>query len=190
AEITGGVIELNGQVIRPRNPHHAQSLGIVVVPEDRKTEGLMLDQSVEANVTLPHVGQLSRFGFIDDVAARRMAQDCIERFDVRPKRTDIAIGLLSGGNQQKILIGRWLLKDYKVVVFDEPSKGVDVGARAGIWEMIRQTAARGAAVIVVSSETEELIALCDRIMVMRQGYVSAALENTNLTEEKVMEHAF
>ncbi|AYD04174.1 sugar ABC transporter ATP-binding protein [Neorhizobium sp. NCHU2750] len=188
--ITGGEIKLNGRTVNPRSPSQTQALGIVVVPEDRKTEGLMLDQSVQDNVMLPHIASLTRFGIINDAAVRRMAKECVERFDVRPRRTDIAIGLLSGGNQQKVLIGRWLLKDYEVVVFDEPSKGVDVGAREGIWDMIRQTAARGAAVIVVSSETEELIALSDRIVVMRQGRISAALKNTNLTEERVMEHAF
>ena len=189
-KITSGDIALGGTRFKPRNPGQAQRAGIVMVPEDRKTQGLLLDQSVESNATLPHLARLSRFGWIDRRAVRDLAQRCIDSFDVRPKLPQKIIGLLSGGNQQKVLIGRWLLDDYRVVIFDEPSKGVDVGAREGIWQMVRTAAARGAAVIVVSSETEELIALSHRILVMRQGEVTAQLENVDLTEEEVMKHAF
>lgn len=189
-KIVSGDIVLGGERFTPRNPGHAQNAGIVMVPEDRKTQGLLLDQSVESNATLPHLMRLSRFGWIDRLAVRKLAQQCIDSFDVRPKLPQQKIGLLSGGNQQKVLIGRWLLDDYRVVIFDEPSKGVDIGAREGIWQMVRSAAARGAAVIVVSSETEELIALCHRIVVMRQGEVTADLDNANLTEEEVMKHAF
>lgn len=189
-KIVSGEIALGGQRFTPRNPGHAQNAGVVMVPEDRKTQGLLLDQSVESNATLPHLARLSRFGWINGRAVRALAQQCIDSFDVRPKLPQKAIGLLSGGNQQKVLIGRWLLDNYRVVIFDEPSKGVDIGAREGIWQMVRSAAARGAAVIVVSSETEELIALSHRIVVMRQGEVTAELDNTDLTEEEVMKHAF
>ncbi len=189
-KVVAGDIVLAGRRFMPRNPGQAKGAGIVMVPEDRKTQGLLLDQSVEANATLPHLARLSRFGWIDRRAVSRLAQQCIDKFDVRPRLPQKAIGLLSGGNQQKVLIGRWLLDDYRVVIFDEPSKGVDIGAREGIWQMVRSAAARGAAVIVVSSETEELIALSHRILVMRQGEVTAQLNNTDLTEEEVMKHAF
>ncbi|MDQ4113064.1 MAG: sugar ABC transporter ATP-binding protein [Actinomycetota bacterium] len=189
-KITAGTVELTGRAIRARSPRQAQAAGIVMVPEDRKTQGLLLDHSVETNVSLPHLAALSTAGWIDGRAVRRMTAQCIENFDVRPRRSNIDIGLLSGGNQQKVLIGRWLLRDYPVVIFDEPSKGVDVGARAGIWQIIRDAAERGAAVIVVSSETEELLSLCHRILVMRQGRVTAHLDNVELTEEEVMKHAF
>lgn len=189
-KIVAGDIVLGGKTFRPRNPGQAQGAGIVMVPEDRKTQGLLLDQSVESNATLPHLRRLSRFGWIDRRGVRALAQQCIDSFDVRPRLPQKAIGLLSGGNQQKVLIGRWLLDDYRVVIFDEPSKGVDIGAREGIWQMVRTAAARGAAVIVVSSETEELIALSHRILVMRQGEVTAQLDNIDLTEEEVMKHAF
>jgi rhamnose transport system ATP-binding protein len=189
-KIVSGEIVLGGKKFKPRSPGQAQGAGVVMVPEDRKTQGLLLDQSVESNVVLPHLKRLSRLGWIDRRAVRALAQKCIDSFDVRPKLVQKPIGLLSGGNQQKVLIGRWLLDDYRVVIFDEPSKGVDIGAREGIWKMVRSAAARGAAVIVVSSETEELIALSHRILVMRQGEVSAQLDNTDLTEEEVMKHAF
>jgi ABC-type sugar transport system ATPase subunit len=127
--------ELELSRIHPRTPGGAHRSGIIMVPEDRKTQGLLLDQTVESNATLPHLPRLSRFGWLDLRALRALCRRCIEAFDVRPPRPDIAVGLLSGGNQQKVLIGRRLLEDYKVVIFDEPSKGVDVGARAGIWQM-------------------------------------------------------
>ncbi|WP_206447889.1 sugar ABC transporter ATP-binding protein [Agrococcus sp. KRD186] len=185
-----GSVSLDGARFRPRTPNAAIRAGLVLVPEDRKTQGLLLGSSIEDNVVLPHLAKLSVATWVRRKAAKAMATECVDSFDVRPRTIDKATTYLSGGNQQKVLIGRWLLDEYKVLIFDEPSKGVDVGARSGIWRMIRDAAAKGAAVIVISSETEELIALADRILVMREGRVSTVLNNTGLTEDEVMEHAF
>ncbi|MEV8112380.1 sugar ABC transporter ATP-binding protein [Pseudarthrobacter oxydans] len=189
-KVSSGSITLEGAPYKPRSPRHAIRAGMVLVPEDRKTQGLLLGSSIEDNVALPHLDELSTGTWVHAGTAKRLAQECVEKFDVRPAVLDKATTFLSGGNQQKVMIGRWLLRDYKVVIFDEPSKGVDVGARAGIWRMIRETAAKGAAVIVISSETEELTALADRILVMKAGRVSKELANINLTEDEVMQHAF
>ncbi|WP_440708219.1 sugar ABC transporter ATP-binding protein [Herbiconiux sp. YIM B11900] len=188
--IRSGTVQVAGRRLRARSPRAAQNRGVVLIPEDRKTQGLLLDLSVEANIALPHLRSLSSATWVRRRALKTLVQQCIERFDVRPTTPKTSVRLLSGGNQQKVLIGRWLLRSHTVLIFDEPSKGVDVGARAGIWQMIRDVAAQGTAVVVVSSETEELIALADRIVVMKEGRVSAALENRNLSEDEVMQHAF
>lgn len=188
--ISEGQIELDGAPYRPRSPGRAIRRGLVLVPEDRKTQGLLLGASVEDNVALPHLGKHSVASWVKRADTKRLAQKCVEDFDVRPRDIDKLTTFLSGGNQQKVLIGRWLLEKYRVLIFDEPSKGVDVGARSGIWRMIRDVAAQGTAVIVISSETEELTALADRIVVMREGRITKELANTGLAEDEVMEHAF
>jgi ribose transport system ATP-binding protein len=188
--ITHGEIELGGAAYRPRSPGKAIRRGLVLVPEDRKTQGLLLGASVEDNVALPHLRKHSVATWVKRSETRDIARRCVEEFDVRPRSIDKVTTFLSGGNQQKVLIGRWLLEKYRVLVFDEPSKGVDVGARSGIWRMIRDVAAQGTAVIVISSETEELTALADRILVMREGRITKELMNTGLAEDEVMEHAF
>ena len=188
--ISVGHIELAGVRYRPRSPGRAIRRGMVLVPEDRKTQGLLLGASVEDNVALPHLGRHSIATWVRRSQTKRLARRCVEEFDVRPRSIDKVTTFLSGGNQQKVLIGRWLLYPYRVLIFDEPSKGVDVGARSGIWRLIRDVAARGSAVIVISSETEELTALADRILVMREGRVTKELINRGLSEDEVMEHAF
>jgi ribose transport system ATP-binding protein len=188
--VSSGTIVLDGKKFVPRTPAKAISAGMVLIPEDRKTQGLLLGSSVEDNVALPHLRALSTALWVRRKRAKALAERCVNEFDVRPAVIDKATMFLSGGNQQKVLIGRWLLEKYKVLIFDEPSKGVDVGARSGIWRMIREAAAEGAAVVVISSETEELTALADRIVVMRGGAVSRELVNHALTEGEVMEHAF
>jgi ribose transport system ATP-binding protein len=189
-KVSHGDIELDGKRYRPRSPGRAIRDGMVLVPEDRKTQGLLLGASVEDNVALPHLRDHSAVTWVRRGEIKELARRCVEEFDVRPRNIDKTTAFLSGGNQQKVLIGRWLLENYKVIIFDEPSKGVDVGARSGIWRMIRDTASEGAAVIVISSETEELTALADRIIVMREGQVSKELVNVGLAEDEVMEHAF
>ncbi|MAB81675.1 MAG: sugar ABC transporter ATP-binding protein [Planctomycetes bacterium] len=188
--IAAGSIELDGKKYRPGTPAKAIANGMVLIPEDRKTQGLLLGSSIEDNVALPHLPALSTGWWVRRRKARALAERCVDEFDVRPRSIRKATTFLSGGNQQKVLIGRWLIQDYKVLIFDEPSKGVDVGARSGIWRMIREAADGGAAVVVISSETEELTALADRIVVMRGGSVSRELVNHGLTEDEVMEHAF
>lgn len=188
--VSKGQVELGGSAYHPRSPGRAIRHGMVLVPEDRKTQGLLLGASVEDNVALPHLGRHSVGLWVKRSETRRLAQTCVDEFDVRPRDIGKLTTFLSGGNQQKVLIGRWLLEKYRVLIFDEPSKGVDVGARSGIWRMIRDVAAHGTAVIVISSETEELTALADRILVMREGRITKELINTGLTEDEVMEHAF
>lgn len=188
--VRSGSVRIGGAGYRPRSPRHAQGLGVVLIPEDRKTQGLLLDLSVGENIALPHLKDLSVGTWVRKRALAGLVARCIEQFDVRGAEDRTTIRLLSGGNQQKVLIGRWLLREHRVLIFDEPSKGVDVGARAAIWQMIREVAAQGTAVIVVSSETEELTALADRIVVMKEGRIAASLENRNLSEDEVMQYAF
>jgi monosaccharide-transporting ATPase len=189
-QVRSGEVHLGGRRLQARSPRAALRAGLVLIPEDRKTQGLILSLSTGQNVALPHLDRRSRFGWVRGGDLRRLVTRCLQTFEVRPVDPTKEVRLLSGGNQQKVLIGRQLLEHHRVVVFDEPSKGVDVGARAAIWDMIRNAAREGTGVVVVSSETEELIALCDRIAVMREGSISTVLDNDKLTEDEVMQHAF
>jgi ribose transport system ATP-binding protein len=162
-----------------------------MIPEDRKQDGLLLSQSLRANITL---GTLSRFaglgGWVDLEAEAGSSNDLAKRLGVRCASLEQAAAELSGGNQQKIVIARWLLKDCDVLLFDEPTRGIDVAAKDVIYQLIRELAAASKALVVVSSELTELMAICDRIAVMSHGRIAAEFLPNDWTQEKITQAAF
>jgi ribose transport system ATP-binding protein len=159
--------------------------GIVLVPEDRKEQGVVLDLSMQDNVALPSLDELTTAGLLRPITLRRLARELARRLDIRgrlrqPART------LSGGNQQKTAIAKWIHRDPKVVIFDEPTRGVDVGAKAGIYQLIRDLAAGGTAVLVISSELPEVLGLSNRVLVLSRGRQTGLLDRSEAEEERVV----
>ena len=184
-----GRLHLNGNLVRVRSPHDATRRGIALVPGDRKRDGLVLELDIAANLALPNLMRLSRFGFMIRSRGRALYQSLIPRLRVRCTGPKQRTANLSGGNQQKIVIGKWLAKDPSVLLLDEPTRGVDVGAKAEIHDVIRQLAANGMAVVLSSSEMPELIDLSDRVLVLCEGRVNGELRGSEITEEAILELA-
>jgi ABC-type sugar transport system, ATPase component len=161
-----------------------------MLPEDRKRQGLIMLRSIVENVTLPHLGDLSRFGVIATRDERRRTSDLIARLDVRTSSNNAAVNSLSGGNQQKVLFAKWLFRRPRVFILDEPTRGVDVGAKVAIYELIRSLAAEGMAVLLISSEHEEVLGLAHRVLVMRAGRIVAEFDEQTMSEDAVLHAAF
>jgi rhamnose transport system ATP-binding protein len=183
---TAGEVLLDGEPVAPRTPAEAIALGIGLVPENRKAQGLVHDLSIRENLTLAGLRKFVRGGLISQRGERTETRRRIEELDIRPAEPERGIDTLSGGNQQKVIIARWLLCEPRLLILDEPTKGVDVGAKAEIHRIIGQLVARGVAVIVISSELPELLSVSDRILVMRAGRVAAELGREDATQELVM----
>lgn len=180
-----GTIEVDGEAVDPRTPGAAIRAGIVLVPEDRKRDGLVLGQSLEENIALPSLESLAEGGLLRRRRFRDLAEPLKERLDIRGQLRQSA-GTLSGGNQQKAVIAKWLPRSPKVVIFDEPTRGVDVGAKSAIYEVIRNLADDGVGVIVISSELPEVLGLSNRVVVLADGRQTGALNRDEATEEAVM----
>ena len=157
--------------------------------EDRKQQGLVLQLSVGENITLTSLDELSRHGFIDIAAERERAGELVEKLDIRATSLDQETMNLSGGNQQKVVLARWLAAGCQVLLFDEPTRGIDVGAKAEIYGLIGELVERGVAVVLISSEMSELLGLADRIAVMHEGSLQGVLHRTEATQERIMELA-
>lgn len=185
-----GTIELDGTTVRIRSPRDAIRRGIAMLPEDRKTNGLLMLRSIIDNVTLPHLGELTVGGVIHPLRERRRADEILGRIDVRSKTRGAQVWTLSGGNQQKVLFARWLFRRPRVFIADEPTRGVDVGAKHAIYELIHAVAGSGMGVVLISSEHEEVLGLAHRILVMRGGRIVAELDHRAMTEEAVLHAAF
>jgi len=167
----GGSVTVDGSPVAPSSVSAAVDQGLVFVPADRKDKGLIGSASITDNLQLPILGRRyrNRFGMWDRAAARRDAEDLVRRLGVVTRTIDTPVSALSGGNQQKVLIGKWLGPEPRVVVLDNPTQGVDTGAREGIYELVRDIAASGAAVLLISDDLSELIGLSDRIGVVADG---------------------
>jgi ribose transport system ATP-binding protein len=183
-----GTLRRNGRIVRIRRPRDAVRAGIVVIPEDRKREGLILDQTVRRNVGLASLAEISHGGIVSVREERRLAQETVDRFGVRPPRTDLPARSLSGGNQQKVALGKWLVRKPapEVVVLDEPTRGVDVGAKFEIYRLIDQLVEGGAGILLISSELPEVIAMSDRIIVMSSGGIVGELQPAEFSEERIL----
>jgi ABC-type sugar transport system ATPase subunit len=169
APIDGGTLTLDDGPFRARQPRDAVRKGFGFVPEDRKGTGLVMGQSVRANMTLARLSSFARAGIVEPQRERRAADEWIERLRIKARSAEIPVERLSGGNQQKVVLARWLLGDLKVLIVDEPTRGVDVGARAEIYRIVKDLAAAGTAILVVTSDLGEAAELCDRLVVMREG---------------------
>ena len=168
---TTGTVTVDGKRLRRGSVTAAVRAGVGLAPEERKSQGLLLDEAVYRNITMSSMTRFSRFGFLDRGEERRRAAELTTSLDVRPDGVTRAVRTLSGGNQQKVVLARWLLRDCRVLLLDEPTRGVDVGARSEIYQLVRSLADRGVAVVVVSSEIEEVLGLADRVLVVREGEV-------------------
>ena len=168
---SSGTITVDGRRLRTGSVPAAVAAGVGLAPEERKSQGLILDQAVYRNITMSSLPGFARVGFLRNREERRAAAEVAEALHVRPAGVERAVNTLSGGNQQKVVLARWLLRDCRVLLLDEPTRGVDVGARAEIYALIRRLAARGTAVVVVSSEIDEVLGLADRVLVLSEGRV-------------------
>jgi ribose transport system ATP-binding protein len=164
-----GFVRVNGAVLRPGRVQDAVKAGVGLAPEERKSQALLLDEAVFKNITVSTLGRFASSGFLNSRAEREAATKLAVALDVRPPSVDQPVRNLSGGNQQKVVLARWLLRDCRVLLLDEPTRGVDVGARSEIYALIRSLASNGVAIVLVSSEVPEVLGLSDRVVVLREG---------------------
>ncbi len=181
-----GSVAVGGRAVTPRSPREAIAAGLALVPEDRKQQGLVLEMAVRENMSLVALWPESRAGFIDFACERRLAAEMIPALAIKTPGDRQAVQFLSGGNQQKVVLAKWLAMKPKVLLLDEPTRGIDVGAKAEIYDLVHRLAGQGLAVLFVSSEMEEILALADRTLVMHEGRLAGGLGREELSEENVM----
>jgi rhamnose transport system ATP-binding protein len=187
---TSGRIEINGRAVRIRSTKDALRARISMLPESRKLQGLHLPASLEHNITLPHLRAVSRYGVISRAQERQRAGEALRRFGVDPTKAGQPVASLSGGNQQRVLFAKWLLASADLLIVDEPTRGVDVGGKRAIYEMIASLAAHGMAVLLISSELEEVVGLAHRVLVMRSGRLTAEITGPDVVQSVVLNAVF
>jgi ABC-type sugar transport system ATPase subunit len=184
-KIQSGQINYLGKPAQ-KSPAAAAKAGMVLIPEDRKAHGLVLNQTLHFNLTLPNLTQFQKFGLLRPHVEKHVVGEAIDENQIRPSNPSLTAENLSGGNQQKIVVGKWLLTNPKLVIFDEPTRGIDIGAKAEIYTRIRELTRRGVAVIMSSSELPELIGMSDRILVFHEGRIAGTLNRSEFSEEAIM----
>lgn len=188
--IDSGTITLNGKVTVVKDIPDAIKQGISYLTEDRKKEGLALGLSVERNIMLGNYPEYSdRYGNVDSKRCQQTSQEQVKALRIKTPHLEQAALNLSGGNQQKIIIARWVCKDTDILIFDEPTRGIDVGAKLEIYELMNRLVAKGKSIIMISSELPEVLGMCDRILVMRSGRITGELASDDATQEKIMQYA-
>ncbi len=187
--IDAGSVVVGGVAARIRSPREAIALGIGLLTEDRKADGLLLGQSVATNVTISRLDEVASSGVIDTRRERRAVGGHITRLSIRTRGPSALVRNLSGGNQQKVIFAKWLHARCRILLIDEPTRGVDVGAKREIYALLRELAATGVGIVMVSSELPEILGMSDRILVMREGRITAQLQAAEATEERIMAHA-
>ena len=186
----GGTVILDDKEVHIKNPTEAIKNGLAFIPEDRRKEGLVLMHSIKDNAVLPILDRLSIKGiFNDDKKERALVGENIKKFGVKAEHIDQEIGLLSGGNQQKIVIAKWMNTCPKVIMLDEPTAGVDIGAKGEILEIVRSFADQGCGVLFVSSELTEMMAICDRIIVLFDGRITGMISRKDIKLEEELQNA-
>ena len=183
--LLGGNIRLGGTEYRPKSPRDAIARGLALLPEDRKHQGLVLQHSVAENISLTVLDRLVKGPFIDHSARAQKVKELIEMVEVKASSPDAKVSTLSGGNQQKTVLGKWLAVRPDILIMDQPTAGIDVGTKAEIYKLMEQLVAEGMSLIVISDEPEELARVCHRILVMRTGRVVNEL-NRPFTSEEVL----
>ncbi len=186
-----GSVSVDGRPVHRANPRRAKgrAIGMALIPEDRKTEGLMLPMSVRDNLSFAALNRLSRGGVIDRSAERKSVDAMMELLSIRAAGTDIAVGALSGGNQQKVVIAKWLMTEPRIILLNDPTRGVDVGTKEEIYRLLRRLAESGAAILFYSTDYDELIGCCDRVLVMYGGAIRSELEGAAITERALVASA-
>jgi ribose transport system ATP-binding protein len=187
--IESGELVVRGRRLDIRGPEDAIAAGFALIPEDRRAQGLILDHSVRENLLLPALDRLSRGGFVDDSGGNRLAESLVKKLAIRLRSVNQPVRLLSGGNQQKVVIAKWLATEPRILIMDEPTAGVDIGTKGEIVEMIRAFAEAGNGVIIISSELPELLAVSDRVLILRDGRVDGELERRTIHSEEQLHHA-
>jgi inositol transport system ATP-binding protein len=184
-----GVLYFNGVEMNPlRSPKKAILAGIALVPEDRKQQGCFLDQSISQNMTLPSLKRIARWGiFVNEAKQRQLVEEYRSALRIKMASSAVAVGTLSGGNQQKVLLARCMALQPKVLIVDEPTRGIDIGAKAEVHQLLFEMARSGMALIMISSEMPEVLALSDRIAVFREGCISGVFDGQDATETRLME---
>ena len=185
----GGTLTLNGEVLRLATSADAVKAGIFLVPEDRKGAGLLLDFPITENITLPNLPAYARNNVVSQDAERKRAETSRRELDIRAVDVGVRTGSLSGGNQQKVVLAKWLAMRPKLMIFDEPTRGIDIGAKAEIYRLMRQLADNGVAVLMISSDMEEVIGVSDRVAVMHEGRISGMLDRDRFSEENILKLA-
>jgi len=182
----GGRVTVGGKPLAGNDPRAAIRAGMVLAPEDRKQQGLVLEMTVRENLSLPALRQRAKAGMVDRRYERQLAGEMIEKLGIRTPSAEQIVQFLSGGNQQKVVLGKWLAMQPRVLLLDEPTRGVDVGAKQQIYLAMEKLAADGMAILFVSSELEEIIGMADRVLVMHEGRFTGELPRDELTEESIM----
>jgi simple sugar transport system ATP-binding protein/ribose transport system ATP-binding protein len=185
-----GTVEVAGTPLRARSPRQAISKGVVMLPEDRKGQGLLMLRSILDNVTLPHLAQVSDVGILQPRPGTSRVNELITRLQVRTRSAKAPVNTLSGGNQQKVLFAKWLFRRPVVFIADEPTRGVDIGAKTAIYALIKSLADEGIAVLLISSEHEEVLGLAHRVLVMRAGRIVGEFDGRTATADDVLHAAF
>ncbi len=185
-KIESGEIYIDEQPEKIKSPKDAIRNGIGLCPEDRKEQGLVLGRSISDNLTMPILNKISRAGFINRGTEKKLVNGAIEQYRIKTHSASKIAKELSGGNQQKVIVARWMLVDLKVLILDEPTKGIDVGAKSEIYQMVCDLAKKGLGVIFISSELPEIINICDNVVVMNEGYMRGTLSREELSEERIL----
>jgi ribose transport system ATP-binding protein len=180
-----GKVEVLGERAEVRSPSDAIRLGMGLVPEDRKQLGVILEMALSENISLPSIGSYNP-PFMDRKRETRLVTEMVEALDIKTPSLTQQVQFLSGGNQQKVALGKWLSLNPRILILDEPTRGIDVGSKSEIYKLIRKLADEGVAVMMVSSELEEVIGLADRVMVMHEGRCTGILDRDEISEENIM----
>jgi ribose transport system ATP-binding protein len=188
--LKSGEIKVNGKIYQHPSPQESIKRGVVMIPEDRRQQGLIATQTVKANVTLPHLDKLNRFGVIDLNKEHNKVKKLIKRLGIVPTKVDGEVVNYSGGNQQKVLFAKWMFGNPDLIILDEPTRGVDIGAKRKIYELINQLAVEGAAVLIISSELEEVLGLSHRGYLMKNGATITEIDTTLATVEEILHQLF
>jgi ABC-type sugar transport system ATPase subunit len=182
---TSGVILLDGKPVKIASPDHARDLGIAYIPEDRGSQGLIKSETIAENVALANLKHLMRGIFVDSGKVMAAARNAIKQFGIRARGPSQLVRQLSGGNQQKVVLAKWLATDPRILIMDEPTRGIDVGAKAEIHQLMRKLAGEGMAILMISSELPEVLGMSDRILVMNSGRIVAGFDKPDATPEAV-----
>ncbi len=185
-ETDSGEVRLDGKPFNVRSPREAMAHGLVYVPEDRQHHGLLMPMTISQNMTLSILERLSLRGWLRDQTERAVSQDYVQKLHIVLRHVGQAVRELSGGNQQKVVLSKWLLTHPKVLILDEPTRGIDIGAKAEVHRLMGELAAQGLAILMISSELPEVLAMSDRIVVMREGRIVARLEKNDATQERII----
>jgi rhamnose transport system ATP-binding protein len=184
-----GSVEVDGRRLPPASPTAAMRAGVALVPEDRRQQGLVMDFSIERNVALASLDRVQRGGLIAHGAERSFARDWVVRLQLKYGRLTDPVWTLSGGNQQKVVLAKWLARRPKLLIVDEPTRGIDVGTKAEVHRLLSELAAQGVAVLMISSELPEVLGMADRIVVLFEGRVMREFAREDATEDAIMHAA-